>query len=147
MNCFSICAQVNLFETTIRVLGGLLSAYHLSGGASTAFSANGNAHLQGPNSSIYLENAKDLGDRLLAAFSSSPSPVPYSDVILKEKTAHPAGFGGGASSTSEATSVQLEFSYLSQVTGDPKYEKAALAVYKHFEGLPKTEGLVPIYIR
>ena len=24
--------QVNLFETTIRVLGGLLSAYHLSGG-------------------------------------------------------------------------------------------------------------------
>ncbi|CAH9141843.1 unnamed protein product [Cuscuta epithymum] len=35
--------QVNLFETTIRVLGGLLSAYHLSGGEQ-----GGNPLLKGP---------------------------------------------------------------------------------------------------
>ena len=139
--------QVNLFETTIRILGGLLSAYHLRGGGGSNFGeAEGIAHSAGPDPEVYLNCAKDLGDRLLSAFTSSKSPVPYSDVFLKEKTARPAGFGGDAS-TAEATSVQLEFSYLSYVTGDPKYEEAAMAVYEHFKGLPKTEGLVPIYIK
>ncbi len=141
-------SQVNLFETTIRVLGGLLSAYHLSGGGNSgAWGAKGSSHLQGPNPNVYLDNARDLGDRLMAAFTSSPSPVPFSDVILQERSAHTAGFGGGFSSTSEVTTVQMEFWYLSYITGDPKYAKAAMDVYEHFRGLPKTEGLVPIYIK
>ena len=37
--------DVNLFETTIRVLGGLLSAYHLSG------------------DKLFLDKATELGDR------------------------------------------------------------------------------------
>lgn len=136
--------QVNLFETTIRVLGGLLSAYHLRGGGGSTNSWG--AHTVGPDPEVYLHCARDLGDRLLSAFTYSKSPVPYSDVFLRERTAHPAGTSDGAASTAEATSVQLEFSYLSHVTGDPKYEKAAMAVYEHFKGLPKTEGLVPIFI-
>lgn len=55
--------DVNLFETTIRVLGGLLSAFHLSA------------------DKMFLEKAKDLGDRLLGAFGS-PSGIPFSDVNL-----------------------------------------------------------------
>ena len=55
--------DVNLFETTIRVLGGLLSTYHLSG------------------KKFFLDKAKDLGDRLMGGFSS-PSGIPYSDVNL-----------------------------------------------------------------
>ena len=61
---FSINKDVNLFETTIRVLGGLLSAFHLSG------------------EKIFLEKGKDLGNRLMGAFQS-PSGIPYSDVNLK----------------------------------------------------------------
>ena len=61
--------DVNLFETTIRVLGGLLSAFHLSG------------------DNIFLEKAKDLGNRLMGAFSSS-SGIPYSDVNLKSTRGH-----------------------------------------------------------
>ncbi|KAG8067478.1 hypothetical protein GUJ93_ZPchr0005g14631 [Zizania palustris] len=87
--------QVNLFETTIRVLGGLLSAYHLSGGDKT-------------------EGAHAAAD--------------------------------GLSSTSEATTLQLEFSYLSRISGDPKYDLEAMKVLKHVQTLPKVEGLVPIYI-
>nr|VDC98132.1 unnamed protein product [Brassica oleracea] len=124
--------QVNLFETTIRVLGGLLSAYHLSGGD------------HGPKPDVYLNVAKDLADRLLSAFNSSPTAVPYSDVILRESTAHPAP--GGMSSTAEVASVQLEFNYLSAVSGDPKYSTEAMKVLAHIKTLPKTEGLVPIYI-
>lgn len=131
--------QVNLFETTIRVLGGLLSAYHLSGGDQGKIPQQ-----KGPNPSIYLENARNLADRLLTAFTASPSDIPYSDVVLHEKSAHPAP--DGLSSTAEVATVQLEFNYLSYLTGDPKYSVEAMKVLQHIKTLPKVEGLVPIYI-
>lgn len=131
--------QVNLFETTIRLLGGLLSAYHLSGGSQGRIPEQ-----KGPNPSIYLENAKNLADRLLTAFTASPSDIPYSDVVLREKSAHPAP--DGLSSTAEVATIQLEFNYLSYLTGDPKYSTEAMKVLQHIKTLPKVEGLVPIYI-
>ncbi|CAN6446383.1 unnamed protein product [Victoria cruziana] len=137
--------QVNLFETTIRVLGGLLSAYHLSGGHGPTAAKWGPSHVpKGPKPEIYLKIAKDLADRLMYAFTLSPTPVPYSDVILQSKTAHPAP--DGLSSTSEVATLQLEFSYLSNISGDPKYNAEAMKVFEHIKNLPKVEGLVPIYI-
>ncbi|KAL2930598.1 Mannosyl-oligosaccharide 1 2-alpha-mannosidase MNS3 [Bienertia sinuspersici] len=130
--------QVNLFETTIRVLGGLLSAYHLSGGTSVAPTS------VGPKPSVYLKTATMLADRLLSAFSSSPTPIPFSDVTLRDNTSHPAP--DGLSSTSEASTLQLEFNYLSDVSGDQKYSLEAMKVLEHMKTLPKVEGLVPIYI-
>ncbi|PKI67992.1 hypothetical protein CRG98_011588 [Punica granatum] len=132
--------QVNLFETTIRVLGGLLSAYHLSGG-------DGGMRLtsKGPKPAVYLETARNLTDRLLSAFTASPTPIPYSDVVLHDSSAHPAF--GGLSSTSEVSTVQLEFNYLSMISGDKKYSTEAMKVLEHIKTLPKVEGLVPIYIR
>eukprot|EP00249_Psilotum_nudum_P017275 c26246_g1_i1 orf=480-2450(-) len=141
--------QVNLFETTIRILGGLLSAYHLMGGDNETHGQWGETvtvQASGLKPELYLERAKDLADRLMFAFTSSPTPIPFSDVVLSEKTAHPAGFDGGASSTSEVTTLQLEFLYLSKVSGDPKYGKAAMSVLEHFRQLPKLDGLVPIYV-
>ncbi|PIN04680.1 1, 2-alpha-mannosidase [Handroanthus impetiginosus] len=131
--------QVNLFETTIRVLGGLLSAYHLSGGEHA-----GNASTKGPKPVVYLENAKNLADHLLIAFTSSPSAIPFSDVVLRDRAAHPAP--DGLSSTAEASSLQLEFNYLSSLTGDPKYAAETMKVLEHMKTLPKVKGLVPIYI-
>ncbi|KAM6552126.1 hypothetical protein CsatB_001934 [Cannabis sativa] len=127
--------QVNLFETTIRVLGGLLSAYHLS---------PVEAAINSTSKAIYLETAKNLADRLLSAFTSSPTAVPYSDVVLHDSSSHPAP--GGLSSTSEVSTLQLEFNYLSTLSGDPKYSIAAMKVLEHLKTLPKVEGLVPIYI-
>jgi mannosyl-oligosaccharide alpha-1,2-mannosidase len=92
-----------------------------------------------------LEVSKDLADRLLLAFTSSPTAIPLSDVILRDHTAHAAP--DGLSSTSEASTLQLEFSYLSKVSGDPKYDRAAMKVLEHMHTLPKVEGLVPIYIK
>jgi len=94
----------NTFETTIRVLGGLLSAYHLS-----------------ENDDVFLEKAVDLGDRLLSAFET-PSGLPTSDVNLKLRQAlkHVAPV-----STAEASTLQLEFRYLSKITGQVKYWKKA----------------------
>ncbi|XP_051125097.1 mannosyl-oligosaccharide 1,2-alpha-mannosidase MNS3 isoform X2 [Andrographis paniculata] len=131
--------QVNLFETTIRVVGGLLSAYHLSGGEH-----GGNASTKGPKPAVYLDNARNLADRLLLAFTSSPSAIPFSDVVLRDPSAHAAP--NGLSSTAEASTLQLEFNYLSSLVGDPKYSLESMKVLEHMKTLPKVNGLVPIYM-
>ncbi|KAL3616898.1 Mannosyl-oligosaccharide 1,2-alpha-mannosidase mns3 [Castilleja foliolosa] len=128
--------QVNLFETTIRILGGLLSAYHLSGK---------NGSMKGPERGVYLENAKNLADRLVIAFTASPSDIPFSDVVLRDRSAHPAP--DGLSSTAEVSTLQLEFNYLSALSGDPKYSVESMKVLEHIKTLPKVKGLVPIYIK
>ncbi|CAG8582791.1 11060_t:CDS:2 [Ambispora gerdemannii] len=125
---FNIDADVSLFETTIRVLGGLLSAYHLSG-----------------NDTLYLTKAKDLGDRLFGAFDS-PTYIPFASVNLASQKGKPAHFAGGASSTSEAGTLQLEFKYLSYLTDDDKYWRTVEEVMFHIDDLDKFDGLVPIFI-
>lgn len=118
--------DVNLFETTIRVLGGLLSTYHLS------------------NDKVFLDKAVDLGDRLMGSFDT-PSGIPYSDVNLKTGKAHAPKWSPD-SSTSEVSTLQLEFRDLSRATSNPKYEEAVEKVSKHIHNLPKQSGLVPIFI-
>lgn len=118
--------DVNLFETTIRVLGGLLSIYHLSG------------------EDIFLTKAVELGNRMLPCFDS-PSSIPYSDVNLLNMKAHAPKWSPD-SSTSEVTTIQLEFRDLSRVTNDPTYETAVAKVSEKVHELPKTDGLVPIFI-
>lgn len=123
---FDVNRDVNLFEVTIRVLGSLLSSYHLSG------------------DKMFLDKAVDLGTRLLPCFNSD-SGVPYSDVNLATRKAHSPKWSPD-SSTSEVTTIQLEFRDLSRCTGDPKFEDSAAKVSLHVHGLEKTEGLVPIFI-
>ncbi|KAD3068862.1 hypothetical protein E3N88_36742 [Mikania micrantha] len=50
------------------------------------------------------------------------------------------------SSTSEASTLQLEFNYLSYLNSEPKYGFEVVKVLEHMKTLPKVEGLVPIYI-
>uniref|UniRef100_A0A914XIA6 alpha-1,2-Mannosidase n=1 Tax=Plectus sambesii TaxID=2011161 RepID=A0A914XIA6_9BILA len=119
---------VSLFETTIRMLGGLLSAYHLSG------------------ERIFLDKATDLGLRLAGAFES-PSPVPFSDVNLRSKQGKQPSWGGD-SSLSEITSIQLEFRDLSRLTGNPIFERVAFNVSQHLHklGCAEHDGLCPMFI-
>jgi len=42
-----------------------------------AWGVKRSGHLQGPNPSVYLDNAKDLGDCLMDTFTSSSSHVPF----------------------------------------------------------------------
>jgi len=118
--------DVNLFETTIRVLGGLLSTYHLS------------------QDKVFLEKATELADRMMGAFDSV-SGIPFSDVNLRSRTGHSPKWSPD-SSTSEVTTIQLEFRDLSRITGNPKYEDAVSRVSEKVHALEKTMGLVPIFI-
>uniref|UniRef100_A0A9L0RA02 alpha-1,2-Mannosidase n=1 Tax=Equus caballus TaxID=9796 RepID=A0A9L0RA02_HORSE len=96
--------DVNLFESTIRILGGLLSAYHLSG------------------DHLFLEKAEDFGNRLLPAFQT-PSKIPYSDVNIGTGVAHPPRWTSD-STVAEVTSIQLEFRELSRLTGVKKFQNS-----------------------
>ncbi|XP_043095473.1 endoplasmic reticulum mannosyl-oligosaccharide 1,2-alpha-mannosidase-like isoform X2 [Puntigrus tetrazona] len=119
--------DVNLFESTIRILGGLLSTYHLTG------------------DSLFLEKAKDIGSRLMPAFTTA-SKIPYSDVNIGKGTAHPPQWTSD-STVAEVTSIQLEFRELSRLTGDPKYKLAVMEVMKQVHNLDgKQDGLVPMFI-
>ena len=97
--------DVNLFECTIRALGGLLSAHALTG------------------QQVFLEQAQDLGNRLMPAFDS-PSGIPFSDVNIGTGASHKPKWGSD-SSTAEVTTVQLEFHRLTHITGDARFSRAA----------------------
>ncbi|KAK1487330.1 glycosyl hydrolase family 47 [Colletotrichum cuscutae] len=92
---------VNVFETTIRHLGGLLSAYDLSG------------------EPVLLLKAIELGDMLYAAFDT-PNRMPpfWLDFQLAKEGKLVAGTSDPSASP---CSLSLEFTRLSQVTGDHKY--------------------------
>jgi uncharacterized protein YyaL (SSP411 family) len=106
-------AAFNTFETTIRVLGGLLSAYHLSGG-----------------DDLYLEKARDLGERLLAAFDGTPSGLPTTMINLGLREGVPDKDNQNMVSTAEVATLQLEFRYLAELTGREEFwERAENVLY------------------
>ncbi|KAJ1625698.1 glycoside hydrolase [Pavlovales sp. CCMP2436] len=74
-------AVVSVFETTIRVLGGLLAGHVLADGAMPGF-----PHMRVPRyDGVLLRLARDLGDRLLPAFEDAPEAtgLPYAFVHLQ----------------------------------------------------------------
>jgi len=94
---------------------------------------------------IFLERAMGLGERLLPCFTKSPSAIPFSDVNLASRLAHSPKWSPD-SSTSEVTTLQLEFRDLSRCCHDYSYEDVAFQVSQHVHLLDKPDGLVPIFI-
>ncbi|KAL8466503.1 hypothetical protein ACS0TY_035548 [Phlomoides rotata] len=119
--------DASVFETTIRVVGGLLSAYDLSG------------------DKLFLEKSKDIADRLLPAWNS-PSGIPYNIINLIHGNAHNPGWTGGDSILADSGTEQLEFIALSQRTGDPKYQQKVENVIIELNKTFPPDGLLPIYI-
>ena len=110
--------NVKVFEVTIRLLGGLLSAYEMTGDARL------------------LKLADDLGTRLLPAFHS-PTGMPYMFVNLRSgKTS------GTRSNPAEIGTLILEFGTLARLTNKPVYfEKAKHALEELYKRRSKI-GLV-----
>ncbi|CAO2206226.1 unnamed protein product [Urochloa humidicola] len=119
--------DASVFETTIRVVGGLLSAYDLSA------------------DKIFLEKARDITDRLLPAWDTS-SGIPYNRINLAHGQASNPGWNGGSSILADSGTEQLEFIALSQRTGDQKYQQKAENVIRQFQKIFPSDGLLPINI-
>jgi len=136
--------EVNTFETTIRMLGGFLSAYYLSTTYPDMASITDDDH-GAAGEDLYLEKAADLADRLLGAFDSG-SGIPYASVNLRSLKGIASHADGGASSTAEATSVQLEMKYLAMLTGEKNYWDKAEKVMQVVDDNGMEDGLLPIFL-
>ena len=113
---------VKNFEITIRLLGGLLANYQLTG------------------DQRLLKLADDLGTRLMPVFKS-PTGMPYVDVNLRTGAVR-----GTRTNPAEVGTLLIEFGTLSKLTGKPEYYSAAknaiLQIYKRRSSI----GLVGTWI-
>lgn len=128
--------DVNTFEMTIRMLGGLLSAHYLATKLPYAASRR---------DSVYLAKAVELADRLLPAYESR-SGIPYASVHLAKAKGLISHTDGGSSSTAEAGTVQLEMKYLSYLTGNDTYWRKAERAMEVLSDNHAEDGLVPIFV-
>eukprot|EP00878_Enallax_costatus_P019616 GHUV01020699.1.p1 GENE.GHUV01020699.1~~GHUV01020699.1.p1 ORF type:complete len:1177 (+),score=371.08 GHUV01020699.1:336-3866(+) len=103
--------KVHVFETTIRVLGGLLSGHVL---------LDADPGIAPDYDGLLLRLATDLGDRLLAAFKT-PSGIPGGHVHLQKGMIDTEQ----VSCTACAGTLLLEFGLLSELTGNESYMAAA----------------------
>jgi mannosyl-oligosaccharide alpha-1,2-mannosidase len=122
--------EINTYEVNIHLLGGLLAAFDLS--------ADGKL----------LGKAVELGDMLYAAFdTTNRMPIihwnAHKAVRREEQLAEESVLGA------ELGSFTLEFTRLSQITGDPKYFDAAQRVMELFDKKQDTTelpGLWPVSV-
>lgn len=115
---FSFCTlqELNVFETNIRHLGGLLAAHDLTGGKYL----------------ILLEKAIEVGDMLYKAFDT-PNRLPNTRWKFRTAANGIPQQAGTAVILSEIGSLTLEFTRLSQITGDSKYFDAVQRIMDIFD--------------
>ncbi|KAJ3493767.1 hypothetical protein NLJ89_g10944 [Agrocybe chaxingu] len=110
------------FETTIRYLGGILSAYALS-------------------SEPELKRlADELGQILLPAFDGTESGLPAYSVNVETGAVKSDG-GKNTVLFAEATSCQLEFKYLAKITGKKEYYQKVQKAMDYFYKADVKDGL------
>ena len=96
------CRSPSVFETSIRLVGGLLSAFHACG------------------DTVLLAKARDLADRLIPSFAASPIGIPHRYINLRTGAVR-----GRETNPAETGTFLPEFGFLSRATGDDRYRAAA----------------------
>lgn len=126
----SVLEEINVFETTIRYLGGFLAAYDLSG------------------DQRLLDKAVQLGDMLLVTFDT-PNRMPITRWNVKTAKSMRPQYAHETTLVAELGSLSLEFTRLSQIMGDPRWYDAIDRVMRLFdEQQSKTRipGMWPIIV-
>ncbi len=107
---FNTNNEVQVFEITIRLLAGLITAYETDGDKQ------------------FLQLATDLGNRLMPAFKT-PTGMPYRFIHLQT-----GKLRDSINNPAEIGTLMMEFGKLSKLTKDPQYynaaKKAIMYVYK-----------------
>jgi mannosyl-oligosaccharide alpha-1,2-mannosidase len=131
---FTTCSleEINVFETTIRYLGGFLGAYDIS-------------HGEYP---ILLQKAIEIGQMLYNAFDT-PNRMPITRWKFKDAKNHLAQAAGENVLVAEVGSLTLEFTRLSQLTKDARWFDAVqriMDVFDEQQGQTKVPGLWPVVV-
>lgn len=126
----SSSTTISVFETTIRYLGGLLSAYDLS------------------HEKVLLAKAVQVGEMLYRAFDT-PNRMPV-DRLDVEKAKLGEGFIADSHiAIAGIGSLTMEFVRLAQLTGDTKYYDAVARVtdlLDRAQNTTKLPGMFPIWM-
>ncbi|XP_017852479.1 mannosyl-oligosaccharide alpha-1,2-mannosidase IA isoform X1 [Drosophila busckii] len=124
----NISAELSVFETNIRFVGGMLTLYAFTGDP------------------LYKEKAQHIADKLLPAFQT-PTGIPYALVNTKTGVAKNYGWAsGGSSILSEFGTLHLEFAYLSDITGNPLYRERVQTIRQVLKEMEKPKGLYPNFL-
>ncbi|XP_061387055.1 mannosyl-oligosaccharide alpha-1,2-mannosidase IA [Musca vetustissima] len=124
----NVTADLSVFETNIRFIGGLLTMYAFTG------------------DNLYKDKAQHVADKLLPAFQT-PTGIPYGLVNPKTGMSKNYGWASGASSIlSEFGTLHLEFSYLSDITGNPLYKERVQTIRQILKDIEKPKGLYPNFL-
>lgn len=108
--------DIPLFEVTIRYLGGLLAAYDVSG----------------KTYRVLLDKAVQLAEILYSAFDT-PNRMPETYYQWKPAFAANPHRASGRVVLAELGTLNLEFTRLAQLTGEPKYYDAIARITDAFE--------------
>lgn len=133
---FDTDVNASVFETNIRVVGGLLSAHLLSKRAGME------VEVGWPCSGPLLRMAEDAARKLLPAFQT-PTGMPYGTVNLL-KGVNPTETP--VTCTAGVGTFILEFSTLSRLTGDPVFENVARKAIRALWKTRSNIGLVGNHI-
>ncbi|CAB3375649.1 Hypothetical predicted protein [Cloeon dipterum] len=128
LNLDNVSADLSVFETNIRFVGGLLTLFSFTG------------------DSMYKDKAVHIADKLLPAFNTQTG-IPLAIVNSRTGTSKNYGWAsGGSSILSEFGTLHMEFTYLSDITGDPKYREKVDRIRDVIKKMDKPKGLYPNYI-
>ena len=123
-----LTGDVSVFETNIRYVGGLLTAYAFTG------------------DDLFKDKAVHIVNKLLPAFDT-PTGIPYALINMKSGTAKNFGWAsGGSSILSEFGTLHMEFSYLSDITGNPVYKNRVEKIRKVIKDVERPKRLYPNYL-
>jgi|ERR1711936_473650 len=112
--------EVNIFEINIRYVGGLVSLFALTG------------------DEIFKDRAKEIVDKLLPAFDT-PIGIPLGMIHLKTGLTRERRM----SILSEFGTMHMEFSYLTDITGNNTYKEKVEAIREYLNKKDKPKGLYP----
>lgn len=116
----------SVFETTIRYLGGLLSAYDLLKGPFNGMAPN-DAYVN-----ALLTQAKSLADTIKFAFNT-PTGLPINLIYIDNHTfAEQPVDGQYYAGLAEFGTLVLEWQHLSDLSGDPSYGELAQKAEAYF---------------
>ncbi|KAL7065180.1 hypothetical protein AAHC03_05375 [Spirometra sp. Aus1] len=119
---FNVNTIVQVFESTIRVIGGLLSAHLMITDPKKRFESLRPDHY----ADELLSLAHDLANRIIVAFEGTPSGIPFPRVNLGLASVETLGYSHTC--LAGAGSLLLEFGTLSLLLQDPTYAATARRV-------------------
>ncbi|TSK20175.1 Mannosyl-oligosaccharide 1,2-alpha-mannosidase IC [Bagarius yarrelli] len=124
----SLNGEASVFEVNIRYVGGLLSAYYLTG------------------EEMFKQKVLELGEKLLPAFNT-PTGIPRGVINLGSGTSWNWGWASaGSSILAEFGTLHLEFVHLSELSGNPVFTEKVMNIRKLLDRIEKPQGLYPNFL-